>query len=58
MEKEIRQIIQSINVGQDREDAETKALSIYKMGEGTVAALLKVAGAYRRGQWPLQEKRD
>lgn len=42
MEKSIKQILNSMNVNQDREDAESKALLIYKMGPDALDILLEI----------------
>lgn len=42
MEKTIKQILNSMNVNQDREDAESKALLIYKMGPDALDILLTI----------------
>ena len=57
MLKIIRNIIHSMDVKQDREDAESKALSIYKLGPETLDILVEMGRATLDAEIPAQEKR-
>lgn len=56
MRKQIRPILMSMKVGQDRQDAETRALEIYRMGPEAFDLLIDMGWESLRGN--LQENRD
>ena len=57
MKNDIRHIIESMDVRADRDDAETKAISICKLGEHSLELLIDYARTVRTGTKDADEKR-